>query len=122
MKIVLRHITPDDGRSTADLEPGEVVKNEVELDVDGRSRRFSVYLRADVLPDVDASLVYGDKLLEELLRFEPAGLSRLCRAVARHRRGDLQALPLALVEAEAEGNEEETGPRLQRLVFDPQTH
>lgn len=118
MKIRLEHITPDDARTTAQLEPGEIVVHEVELDVDGRPRTFTVYLKANVLPDLDASLVYGDELLEELLRFEPAGLSRLYRAVAKRRRGELLALPLVLVEAQPEG--EDIPPRLEQLVIGPQ--
>ena len=118
MKVVLRQITPDDERATAQLATGEIVSHEVELDIDGRPRTFSVYLKADVLPDIDASVVYGDELLEELLRFEPAGLSRLCRAVAKRRRGEPVVLPFVIVEAEPE---EEIAPRLERLVLDPQT-
>ncbi len=118
MKICLEHITPDDARATVQLEAGEIVTHEVELEVDGRPRTFTVYLKADVLPDVDASVVYGDELLEELLRFEPAGLSRLYRAVARCRRGERLALPLVLVDAEPEG--EEISPRLDQLVIGPQ--
>ncbi len=118
MKIRLRQITPDDERVTADLQPGEIVAHEVDLDVDGRPRGFIVYLKADVFPDVDASVVYGDELLEELLRFEPAGLSRLYRAVARRRRGELLLLPLVLVEPEA--GSEEISPRLEQLVIEPQ--
>ncbi len=118
MRIVLRHITPDDDRTTTQLKTGEVVSHEIELEVDNRSQRFSVYLQAGALHDIDASVVYGDELLEELLRFEPAGLSRLCRAVAQHRRGESPTLPLTLVEAESETDA--PAPRLDRLVLDPQ--
>lgn len=111
MKIRLKQITPDDARATADLDRGEVVEHEVELDVDGQPRSFTVYLRANVLPDLDGSVVYGDELVEELLRFEPAGLSRLYRAVAKRRRGERLSLPLVLVEAETE----ETPLRLEHL-------
>ncbi len=113
MRIRLEHITPDDERATAQLEPGEIVEHQVELDIDGRPRSFTVYLRANVLPDLDASVVYGDELLEELLRFEPAGLSRLYSAVAKHRRGEPSSLPLVLVEAQPE--DEEIRSRSRRL-------
>jgi hypothetical protein len=112
MKIRLKHITLDDERATAQLKPGEIVVHEVELDIDGRPRTFSVYLKANVLPGFDASVVYGDELLEELLRFESAGLSRLYQAVAKRRRGELSALPLVLVEAEPE----EIPPRLELAI------
>jgi hypothetical protein len=119
MRIRLKQITPDDERTTAQLEPGEIVEHAVELDIDGRLCTFTVFLRANVLADLDASVVYGDELLEELLRFEPAGLGRLYRVVAKRRRGDLLDLPLVLVEAEPEG-EERIRPRLEQLVIGPQ--
>ncbi len=119
MKIRLQHITPADQRATPQLATGEIVENEVELDADGQSRTFTVYLKADVLPDVDASIVYGEDLLEELLRFEPAALSKLYRAVAKRRRGEVLALPLVLVEEEPEPDE--LSPVLKRLVIKPQT-
>ncbi len=109
MRIRLKRITPDDERTTAQLEPGEIVAHEVKLDIDGRPRTFTVYLEADILPDLDTSIVYGDELLEELLRFEPAGSSRLYRAVAKLRRGELLTLPLVLVEGEPDGGETALG-------------
>ena len=119
MKIQLQHIAPDDERLTAQLEPGEVVAHDVKLEIGSRSRTFAVYLKANVLPDIDASVIHGDKLLEELFRFDPAGLSELYRAVARCRRGERLALPLVLVEAEAKN--EKARPGLERLVISPQT-
>lgn len=118
MKVHLKHITPDDERTTAQLEPGEIVAHEVELDIDGRARTFTVYLKANVLPDLDASVVYGDELLEELFRFEPAGLNSLYRAVAKRRRGERLALTLALVETDPDG--EGVRPGLERLIVRPQ--
>lgn len=99
MKVVLKEIRCDDDRTTSDLAQDEVVEHRVELDVDGRGRTFVVFLRANVLPHLDASVVYGDALLEELLRFEPGALNSLYAAVGRRRRGLVVDLPLLLVDA-----------------------
>lgn len=114
MKICLERITPDDKRTTADLEPGEIVMHEVELNIDGQPRTFAVYLKANVLHDLNAGVVYGDRLVEELLRFEPAGLNRLYRAVAKRRRGELLALPLVLIDAEP--GRGKTPPRKEEIA------
>ncbi len=98
MKIVLVNIRSDDGRTTAELAPDEVVKHCVELHLDGRHRTFDVYLRANVLSHLDASVLYGDSLLEELLRFEPEALSKLYATVGKHRRGLEVVLPLVLAD------------------------
>ena len=96
MKIVLKDIRCDDGRTTSDLAQDEIVEHAVALDVDGGHRTFSVFLRANVLPHLDASVVYGDALLEELLRFDPEALNKLYSVVGRQRRGSKVSLPLVL--------------------------
>lgn len=97
MKIRLTRITPDDERRIEELRSDEVVSHEVELDIDGKPRTFEVFLRAGVLREGGANLVYGDTLVEELFRFDPTALSVLCRTVARSRRGQPLPLPLVLV-------------------------
>ena len=107
MKVVLERIRSEDPRATADLATGEVVEHSVDVSVDGRRRAFSVFLRANVLPYLDASIIYGDALLEELLRFEPAALSKICSLVGQHRRKQGRVeLPTVVLEPTDEG-----GPR-----------
>ncbi len=98
MKIVMVNIRSDDGRTTAELAPDEVVEHRVELHLDGRHRTFDVFLRANVLSRLDASVVYGDSLLEELLRFEPEALSKLYATIGRRRRGLEVVLPVVLAD------------------------
>lgn len=100
MKVSLERIISDDTRRTAQLEPGEIVVHRVELKVDDRPRSFDVFFEAKVLPGFDASVVYGDELLETLLRFEAAALNDVYAAVARLRRGEPVQLPLLLVDQE----------------------
>lgn len=100
MKIQLEAIRSDDARTSAQLEKGEVVQHEVIVGVDGASRTFHVFLRANVLPSFDASMIYGDPLLEELLRFEPRALSVLYHSVGKHRAGTTPRLPLVLVDSD----------------------
>ena len=99
MKLLLEAIRSDDPRTSAQLENGEVVEHQVVIDVDGLRRTFSVFLRANVRPSLDASLIHGDPLLEELLRFEPRALSVLYHTVGKYRRGAAPALPLVLVDS-----------------------
>ena len=88
MKVQLDRIASADLRRTAELRRGEVVAHEVTLTVnDGPAQLFSVFVRANVLPGLDASIVNGDELLEELLRFEPEALNKLLSIVGRYRRG-----------------------------------
>lgn len=100
MKLQLEAIRSDDPRISTQLEKGEVVEHRVVIDVDGSPRTFSVFLEANVLPSLDASLVYGDALLEELLRFEPRALSTLYHSVGKYRRGAPPSLPLVLVDSD----------------------
>jgi hypothetical protein len=99
MKIQLEAIRSDDPRPSALLEQGEIVEHQVVLGVDGTSRTFRVYLRANVLAGFDAGLIHGDPLLEELLRFEPRALSTLYHWIGKHRRGSSPSLPLVLVDS-----------------------
>jgi hypothetical protein len=96
MNVVLESITSADGRDVSELDVGEVVEHEVELRINGAPRSFTVFLHANILEDVDASIVYGDELLEELLRFEPVAVNKLYSAVGRTRRGKVVVLPLVL--------------------------
>lgn len=98
MLIRLEAITSDDPRTTAALTAGEVVEHAVELSVDGRRRVFRVHLRAKLLAGFDASIIHGEPLLEELLRFEPQAASALFAAVGRFRRGEAPPLPLVLID------------------------
>jgi len=99
VKVVLERIRSYDPRATADLATGEVVEHSVDVSIDGRRRAFSVFLRANVLPNLDASMIHGDVLLEELLRFEPAALSKICSLVGQHRRKPGQVeLPAVVLE------------------------
>lgn len=100
MKLLLEAIRSDDPRTSAQLDEGEVVEHQVVIDVDGLRRTFSVFLRANVRPSLDASLIYGDPLLEELLRLEPRALSVLYHSVGRFRRGAAPVLPLMLVDSD----------------------
>lgn len=97
MTIRLEHIDSSDHRTTDQLHSGEVVDHQVIVSFDGRPRTFSVYLKANVLPGFDASLIHGDELLEEVLRFEPAALSVLYNAVGNYRRRIPVELPMVLV-------------------------
>jgi len=108
MKIQLESIRSHDKRAVDQLARGEVVEHEVEVTVDGHRRTFVVYFKANVLPSFDAGLLYGDELLEELLRFEPEALSTLYSAVGKHQRGVLASLPLLLVD----GDDADTSARL----------
>lgn len=100
MKILLEAIRSEDQRKSAQLETGEVVEHQVVVGVDGHSRVFRVFLRANVLPSFDASMIYGDPLLEELLRLEPRALSDLYHSVGKHRAGFPPRLPLVLVDSD----------------------
>lgn len=96
MTITLEQIRPDDQRHTSQLPRGEVCQNTVVLNVDGTRREFTVFVRADVLPSFDTSLVYGDALLEELLRFNQAALNTVLSTVGKYRRGGEVSLPTVL--------------------------
>lgn len=96
MNVVLESIASADERAIGELDVNEVVEHRVELRINGEPRSFTVFLRANILDDVDASIVFGDELLEELLRFNPAALNTLYSAVGRRRRGKEVALPLTL--------------------------
>lgn len=100
MKILLEAIRSNDLRTSDQLDTGEVVEHQVVVGVDGTPRTFQVFLRANVLPSFDASMIYGDPLLEELLRFEPRALSVLYHSVGKHRAGSAPALPLVLVDSD----------------------
>jgi hypothetical protein len=100
MRIQLEAIHSADERTSAQLETGEVVEHQVVVSVDGARRTFLVYLRANVLPSFDASLIHGDPLLEELLRFEPRALAILYRNVGKCRAGAAPVLPLLLVDSD----------------------
>jgi hypothetical protein len=95
MKVILHRIHRD---PAADLGQTDLVECRVDLEVDGQPRAFTVFVRPNVLPEFDASVVYGDPLLEELLRFEPNALNTLYATVGKHRRGATVALPLVLVD------------------------
>ena len=98
MKVVLESIQSDDARRTAELARGEILEHRIALNIDGSLRDFTVFLRANVLADLDASLVYGDELLEELLRFEPRALNRLYSTVGKHTRGIEISLPAVVLD------------------------
>lgn len=98
MKIRLEQIDSKDRRTTAEFARGEIIEHDVLLSINGRSRAFKVYLKANVLPAFDASLVYGDELVEELLRFQPAALSTLCSLVGQFRRRKDLNLPVILLD------------------------
>ena len=100
MKVQLVSITSDDTRHTVELSTGEEVAHRVTVVVEECApRTFSVFVKAHVLSGIDASLVYGDALLEELLRFEPAALHQLYSLVGRFRRGLPLSLPVVLADA-----------------------
>lgn len=100
MKVQLDRIEAADARNTAELSRGEVVTQQVTLTInDGPPRQFVVSLQANVLPGFDASLLNGDELLEELLRFEPEALNKLLSTVGRYRRGQPPELPVLLLGA-----------------------
>ncbi len=96
MNVVLESIASADGRGLHQLEAGEVVEHRVALRINGSPRSFTVFLRANILDDLDASIVYGDELLEELLRFDAQARGTLYSAVGQTRRGKDVALPLVL--------------------------
>lgn len=123
MKVLLESITSTDPRSTAELTRGEIVPHQVSVSVEDLApRTFSVFVKANVLPGMDASLVYGDALLEELLRFEPAALNRLYSMVGRYRRGLKPSLPVLLVDASVKaacGSRQVHTPERPRHLNDP---
>ena len=96
MEAKVISIVPDDARETRTLRQGEVVHHRVVLEIAGEALDFDVTLRANVLPALDASVLHGDSALEELLRFRPAALGEVLRAVARVRRGESVDFPLPL--------------------------
>jgi hypothetical protein len=98
MKIVLEKIESENPRLTSELSRGEVVEHSVEILIGHQRRRLKVFIRVNALPSMDASFVYGDALVEELLRFDPEALSRLYSAVGKFRRGIEVSLPLVLAE------------------------
>ena len=100
MRIRLERIDSKDGRPTSELHTGEVVSHDVVVSVDNHPRRFTVYLRAKVLPGFDASVVYGDRPLEELFRFDSAALNALYAAVGKYRRGESPSMPIVLVDSD----------------------
>jgi hypothetical protein len=101
MQLVLERIHSDDQRTVAEIPPGEVVTQAVAIRVDGKLREFTVFLRANVLSNLDASVVYGDELIEELLRFDPATLNTLYGLVGKYRRGVRPDLPAMLLDSYA---------------------
>jgi hypothetical protein len=101
MQIVLEGIHSNDQRTVNEVARGEVLTQTVVLSVDGRPREFTVSVSANPLPKFDASIVAGDELLEELLRFEPAALNRLCSLVGKYRRGVPPSLPMLLLDSGA---------------------
>jgi hypothetical protein len=101
MQIVLEEIRSNDQRTVNEVARGEVLTQTVLLSINGRPREFTVSVHANPLPSFDASVVAGDELLEELLRFEPAVLNRLCSLVGKYRRGVSPSLPTLLLDREA---------------------
>ena len=99
MKIRLERMKSSDMRSTRQLARGEVVETAVDISVDGIEHRFTVYVKANVQRSFDASLIYCDAKLEDLLRFEPAALNLVCSLVGKYRRGEEIGLPLVLVDS-----------------------
>ncbi len=110
MEIVLKSIESDDARRTAELAQDGVLEHRIVLTIDGRSRDFTVFLRANVLAGLDASLIYGDQLLEELLRYEPRALNKLYSTVGKHRRGASVSLPVVVLGHEAGSTGIPAGP------------
>jgi hypothetical protein len=102
MEIKLLKIASDDSRLISKLQKDEIVEHKVQLSINSLPRTFTVFLRANVLPQFDASVLYGDELLEELLRFEPAALSTIYKFVGQFRRGHLPLLPHLLVQSSPE--------------------
>ena len=99
MKVVLERIGSADARATSELATGEVVEHRLDVLIDGHNRRaFTVFLKANVLPGLDASIVYGDELLEELLRFEPASLNSIYSLVGKFRRNGEVDLPAIILD------------------------
>ncbi len=111
MQLVLERIHSDDQRTLAELARGEVVKQAVAIRVDGHLREFTVCVRTNVLSNFDASVVYGDELLEELLRFDPATLNTLYGLVGKYRRGVRPDLPKLLLDSNANNPETLAEPR-----------
>lgn len=104
MDIILLGIYPSDGRSLAAIPSGEVVRDRVELCVDGRDYSFEVLIHAHAIGDLDASVLSGDSRMEELFRYMPGAMARICRSVAQARRGEELNLPLTIARAEAAAN------------------
>ena len=96
MNVVLEAVVREDPRETALLGAGEKLEYLVSLRVNGALRAFTVYLRANVLDGLDAGIIHGDALLEELLRFSPVALNTLYSVVGRASRGADIDLPLVL--------------------------
>ncbi|MEQ9320744.1 MAG: hypothetical protein RIF41_16375 [Polyangiaceae bacterium] len=95
MRVVLTRITGDT-RPDPSIAAGETAVAMVELEVNGTPRTFKVLRQAHVIQPADVGILHGDQLLEELLRFEPVALSRICLAVAAASRGEHVDLPLTL--------------------------
>lgn len=102
MRVVLERIRGADARETSSLATGEVVEHDIDVLIDGHRRAFRVFLKANVLPGLDASMVYGDALLEELLRFEPAALNKIYSTVGQFRREGQTALPVVVLDGTSE--------------------
>ena len=94
----LLSVFPDDQRTTPQLKKGEVVSNRVEISTGEKILVFTVFIRANVLPAFDASLVYGEPSLEDHLRHRPDALNRILGAVGRIRKGQQISLPMQLGE------------------------
>ena len=110
MKIVLESIQSDDARGTAELTQDEVLQYRIMLNIDGKSREFRVFFRTNVLSGLNANLVYGDELIEELLRFEPGALNTLYSTLGKHRRGKLVSLPLVVLDQSSNTTGVPAGP------------
>ena len=106
MRVVLKSITGDT-RPDPSIAAGETAVAIVELEVNGAPRTFKVLRQPHVIQPADVGVLHGDQRLEELLRFEPVALSKVCLAVAATSRGEHVDLPLTLPTralSEARGN------------------
>lgn len=102
MITTLQSIIVNEPGAFSDAAPGTVFVDTVVLSIGGQELRCAVTTTIRPIAHVPADISRGDAQLEELLRFEPASLSAVYRAVGATRRGEQVQLPIVLLEEPAE--------------------
>lgn len=98
MKVVLADVRHSDERRLDEIPTGEVVRDTVDLELDGRLHQFTVSIHVRIVDQLDASIMSGDADIEELFRHTPVVLYEIYRLVAAARRGKDLQLPQLIFE------------------------